>query len=164
MIDQNKPTYRITDTLKENYIICSSKGPLIELQHCEPTVCFRGFFCFHSYFVLIEKDGTLEIFKSNRRWDGRKPHSLSEAIFIIVLLDPLKISVAASLRHLLDNQEEILRLLRTQRVGVTDDPANDPEEVIRAKLDGPCVTLEAFLKLENEATGDSRFRAELVSN
>ena len=103
------------------------------------------------------------MFMSNRRWYGRKPHSLAETITIIILLDPLKICVATLLRQVLDNQTEILRLLRTRR-GITDDPAHDPEEAVRGKLDGPCVTLEALLKLEEEATGDSRFRAELVSN
>ena len=49
-------------------------------------------------------------------------------------------------------------------MGVSEDPENDPEEVVRARLDGPCETLEGFLRLENEATGDSIFRAELVSN
>jgi hypothetical protein len=58
-----------------------------------------------------------------------------------------------------------IRMLLTLSVGgKIDDPEKDPEEVVRAKLDGPCVTLDAFLKLEDEATGESRFRAELFSN
>ena len=65
-------------------------------------------------------------------------------IIYIYIYIHIYISDAASLQQLLDNQNEILRMLQTRSVrGNFDDPEKDPEKVVRARLDGPCVTLEA---------------------